>query len=144
MGTKLTTKQEIFVREYVANGYNATKAALSAGYSKTSAHSSGQENTKKPEIRQKIDQLISERTEKMNITIDDKIKQLWMMIEKCQTGENLKGGHANPSGLATCMAELNKMAGHYAAEKTINANLNAEVDDTELMTELLNQYDKEA
>lgn len=37
----LTPKQQRFVAEYLANGLNATKAAISAGYSKATAKSQG-------------------------------------------------------------------------------------------------------
>lgn len=51
----LTRKQEAFVNAYILNGFNATNAALSAGYSPDSAASIGSENLRKPEIRELID-----------------------------------------------------------------------------------------
>jgi len=45
----LTNKQDKFVTEYLKD-YNATQAALRAGYSPKTAYSIGAENTKKPEI----------------------------------------------------------------------------------------------
>jgi phage terminase small subunit len=50
----LTTKQRAFVAEYLSNGFNATRAALAAGYSKKTAYSIGAENLKKPEIAAEI------------------------------------------------------------------------------------------
>ncbi len=47
----MTQKQELFVAEYLNNGFNATQAAKDAGYSATSAYSIGNENLSKPEIR---------------------------------------------------------------------------------------------
>lgn len=49
----LTNKQELFVSEYLKH-FNATKAALDAGYSEKSAHSIGSENLKKPEIAARV------------------------------------------------------------------------------------------
>lgn len=50
----LTDKQRAFVLEYVKD-WNATQAAIRAGYSEETAGSIGHENLKKPEIRQLID-----------------------------------------------------------------------------------------
>ena len=37
----LTPKQELFVAEYLANGFNATQAAIAAGYAKKNADTQG-------------------------------------------------------------------------------------------------------
>ena len=47
---KLTARQERFCREYIID-YNATKAAVRAGYSEKTAKSIGSENLTKPDIR---------------------------------------------------------------------------------------------
>lgn len=47
-------KQQIFVEEYCSNGFNATKAALSAGYSEKTAASQGQRLLKNVEISNAI------------------------------------------------------------------------------------------
>lgn len=51
----LTIKQDLFVAAYCGNGYNATKAAIAAGYSPNSAGVIGSENLSKPEIAEAID-----------------------------------------------------------------------------------------
>jgi len=51
---KLTAKQEMFISEYLID-FNATRAAKAAGYSEESAHSTGSENLKKPEIKEAIE-----------------------------------------------------------------------------------------
>lgn len=56
----LTNKQRIFITEYVAD-FNATRAAIAAGYSQNMAYSIGWENTKKPEIAAEIEKLVSAR-----------------------------------------------------------------------------------
>jgi len=55
----LTKKQKAFV-EYYLQEWNATRAALKAGYSERSAGSIGNENLLKPEIMEEIQQRISE------------------------------------------------------------------------------------
>ncbi len=54
--TALRRKQIAFVNEYLRNGWNATQAAIKAGYSKRSARSIGSENLTKPDIREQIDE----------------------------------------------------------------------------------------
>lgn len=58
----LTTKQQAFVEAYLSNGFNATQAALSAGYSEKTARSIGSENLTKPDISEVIQQRIAEMT----------------------------------------------------------------------------------
>lgn len=62
---RLTAKQRAFVLEYVKD-WNATQAAIRAGYSEETAGSIGHENLKKPEIRAVIDQHL----ESLGITAD--------------------------------------------------------------------------
>lgn len=54
----LNARQQTFVDEYLTT-FNATKAALAAGYSEKTAHSIGSENLKKPEIAQAISERLS-------------------------------------------------------------------------------------
>lgn len=51
--TKLTEKEEIFILEYLRD-FNATRAAMAAGYSKKTAYVIGWENLRKPKIQAKI------------------------------------------------------------------------------------------
>jgi phage terminase small subunit len=59
---KLTPKQQAFVSAYILHRFNATRAAIAAGYSEKSAYSIGSENLKKPEIRAAIDAYFVEGT----------------------------------------------------------------------------------
>lgn len=67
---KLTPKQERFVQEYLNNGFNATKAALSAGYKEENAARTGSENLSKPLIREAIDNHAEKVEEKFELTND--------------------------------------------------------------------------
>src|SRR5690606_25337268 len=58
--SKLTTKQALFVQEYVKD-FNATKASIRAGYSSKTAYSIGSENLTKPEIKSEIKKVLDER-----------------------------------------------------------------------------------
>lgn len=59
-GKILTDKEEAFCSEYVIS-WNATRAAIDAGYSKKMAYSIGYENTKKPHIKARIEELMKEK-----------------------------------------------------------------------------------
>lgn len=56
----LTNKQQAFVEAYLANGFNATKAAITAGYSEKTARSIGAENLTKPDISDTVKQRMAE------------------------------------------------------------------------------------
>ncbi len=55
----LTNKQRVFVEEYLRT-WNATAAAIAAGYSEKTAYSIGPENLKKPEIAAEIERRLAE------------------------------------------------------------------------------------
>lgn len=57
----LTNKQEAFINEYLMC-FNASEAAIKAGYSVRSAGSIGHENLNKPEIAEEIQKRVQERT----------------------------------------------------------------------------------
>lgn len=66
----LTEKQKLFCQAYLDNNFNATKAAIAAGYSKTTAKEMGYENLTKPHLREEIDRLAKEQT----ISADETVK----------------------------------------------------------------------
>lgn len=59
---KFTDKQQAFIDAYVTNGKNGTQAAITAGYSETSARVIAHENLTKPDIRAEINRLLREHT----------------------------------------------------------------------------------
>lgn len=58
---KLTDKQKLFIAEYITS-WNATRAALKAGYSEKTAKQMGTENLAKPTIRAAIDEKLKALT----------------------------------------------------------------------------------
>ncbi len=73
---KLTGKQRSFIEHYCSNGFNATQAAISAGYSKNTASQTGSENLGKPEIQLAVLEFMSKATKKALITTEDIVKRL--------------------------------------------------------------------
>lgn len=57
---KLTAKQQRFCDEYLID-LNATQAAIRAGYSKRTAYAIGQENLKKPMLKEYIEKRMAEK-----------------------------------------------------------------------------------
>ncbi|MBS4462831.1 terminase small subunit [Aerococcaceae bacterium zg-B36] len=87
---KLTLKQQRFADEYIICG-NATESAIKAGYAKKSAHSIGNENLKKPEIKLYIDQRL-ELLESDKIANQDEVLQyLTSIMRGEQTEQTLRG-----------------------------------------------------
>jgi phage terminase small subunit len=59
---KITNKQRAFIAAYIANDFNATQAAIAAGYSEATAYSQGSRLLKNVEIRAAIDAFLEENT----------------------------------------------------------------------------------
>lgn len=71
----MTDKQKRFCEEYLVD-LNATQAALRAGYSAKTSYSIGDENLRKPEIREYLRGLMERRSEETGITAEDVIREL--------------------------------------------------------------------
>lgn len=63
----LNPKQEIFCQEYVIH-WNATKAALKAGYSEQTAPQIGYENLQKPKLKKRIEEIKNNILDEIGIT----------------------------------------------------------------------------
>ena len=59
-GEKMTAKQKLFVNSYLSNGFNATQAAISAGYSKRTASSQAERLLRNVEIKNAIDEKLKQ------------------------------------------------------------------------------------
>ena len=79
---KLTKKQEIFCQEYVKD-FNATRAAIVAGYSEKTARMMGCENLTKPDIRTRLAELTAERREKLpQFSIESVLNSLQEVLDR--------------------------------------------------------------
>lgn len=67
----LTARQKRFIEEYCVT-YNATRSAITAGYSEKTARSIGQENLTKPDIKEAI----SKRMSGLSMSAEEAIKRL--------------------------------------------------------------------
>lgn len=135
---ELTIKQRLFCKAYLENGYNATQAAITAGYSEHTARSIATENMAKPAIKQYIDKVMQETEKKLDITREWKMKMLKETAEASFNGQTSEKGLVNPNGVVSCIAELNKMQGHYAKpENTSAEKVITDIKDT------INEFERE-
>lgn len=81
MMDKLTPKQQAFCEYYIETG-NATEAAMRAGYSKKTAGAIGDENLKKPYIREYIDKKLAEMSDKRVATAQEVMETLTRVLRR--------------------------------------------------------------
>ena len=82
--TPLSARQERFVQEYVLD-YNATQAAIRAGYSERSARYTASDLLRRPNILARIRALQAELRERLSLTEDRVIAELFAVYERCMT-----------------------------------------------------------
>lgn len=68
-------KQKLFAEEYIID-FNATQAAIRAGYSTKTASSIGAENLRKPKIQELISEAIRDRIARTHITQERVVLEL--------------------------------------------------------------------
>ena len=71
----MNDKQRQFAREYIVD-FNATQAAISAGYSPKTAYSQGQRLLKNVEVAAYVDELKRERAQRTQVTADKVVREL--------------------------------------------------------------------
>lgn len=81
----LTDQQEIFVREYIVD-WNASAAAIRAGYSAKSARVLGWELLNNPNVRDAIETLASARARRLGID-GDELLRIWAAIVSLDVNE---------------------------------------------------------
>lgn len=79
-GSKLTEKMERFVEEYMLD-LNASAAVLRAGYKTRNQHRMGAELLRHPLVRQRVNELKQERSNRLELTADYLTNKLIDMIE---------------------------------------------------------------
>ena len=72
---KLTAKQKLFADEYIID-FNATRAAIAAGYSEKTARQVSCENLTKPNIQSAIANAMKERNERVEVNADYVLNRL--------------------------------------------------------------------
>ncbi len=140
---KLTEKQELFIRHYLTNGQNGNQAAIAAGYNKKNARIRASQLLTCDNVKKRLQEIQERKGESLKFTYENKLKMLAEMAKKCMTGDNMPNGNSHPSGLTSCISEMNRMQGDYAPTKTLNANLNADAKDFDQLDQMLSLYEKD-
>jgi phage terminase small subunit len=68
--TNLTEKQTLFCYIYLQNSFNATQAAIEAGYSENIARQQGYENLAKPDVKAFIEKLMTIKMKSANVIME--------------------------------------------------------------------------
>ena len=116
---KLTKKQSSFVKAYLLNGGNATKAAIDAGYSESTAKSIGAENLTKPDIKAAIEEHQKKQEKAFIWSKEKKLEVLQKIITTASSEDGEKGMINMPSAIAA-IKEHNLMMGDNAPIETNN------------------------
>ena len=104
----LTTKQKIFVDEYLKD-YNATQAAIRAGYSEKTATVIGWENLRKPYIAE----IIEKHVESIAVGRNERLK---LLSEIARDGEK-------DSDRLSAIEKLGKLAGDYTDKSVVKSDV---------------------
>lgn len=75
---KLPKRRQRFVEEYIVD-YNATQAAIRAGYSEKAARSTGSEILQNPDIQAAIHRELEKQSQRTNVTADRIVQELAAM-----------------------------------------------------------------
>ena len=119
--SKLTSKQDAFVKAYLLNGGNATQAAIDAGYSKKTAAVIGTENLIKPNIAYVIKEHQKKGDSDFIYDKAEKLKLLQKVMKRCSVDDEEKGVLNGPAVIAA-IKEHNLMQGDNAPTEVINDN----------------------
>lgn len=122
---KLTDKQRSFIEHYCSNGFNATQAAISAGYSEKTACKIASENLSKPDIQSGIQEFMGKATKKALLTTEDVVRGL--MKEAEYDGEG-----ASPSARVSAWRALTDYTGGFDNNKQKVETKVQTVDDSNL------------
>ena len=105
---KLTPKQIRFVDEYLID-FNASRAAIAAGYSSSGAKVQGSRLLTNVNVRRLVERRQEETSKRLGITRDDVIKGLVIAAEQARLNKD-------PASMIAAMSEVSKMMGFYASK----------------------------
>lgn len=86
--SKLTSKQQLFIKEYLID-LNGTQAAIRAGYSKKTARQIATEMLSKLYMQEAIEEAKKKRMEKADITAEYVLNSLKTVAERCMQAEEV-------------------------------------------------------
>lgn len=121
MKKNLTEKQHNFVNNYISNGFNATSAALDAGYSPKYAESQAYKLVNHPAINERLSDAYKEAEKTIGVPFDERANILKQIIKSCENSPIAQDKRV----MITAIAELNKMTGGYAPNRKVSVTIDA-------------------
>jgi phage terminase small subunit len=106
----LTDKQRSFIEHYCSNGFNATQAAISAGYSEKTAQEQSSRLLSNVIISDAIQLFMGKATKKALVTTSDIVERLWAEA-------NMFEGGGSQSGRIAALKTLTDFTGGFDANK---------------------------
>lgn len=140
-----TERQYLFARHYVENGGNGADAARKAGYAELAAKEIGSRLLTYANVKKMVDEYRALKVNALKTTSEWKMEKLTTVAEVLQQqimeNPGTPAAAAMSSAMGKLISEMNKMQGHYAAEKivTVNHNVNYDVVDV-LIDDNLREY----
>jgi len=125
---KLNEKQYRFVQEYIVD-YNATQAAIRAGYSPKTAYSNGQRLLKHAEVQAAIKKIQDKATDK---AIVDRNMVLAGLLKEAE----FKGQGASHAARVSAWEKIGKTMGMFIDKTENNTNIQIEKELSNLLDEL--------
>lgn len=86
---KLTPKEEAFIQAYVANGFNGTQAAITAGYKESSSRTMASDLLAKPYISEGVNEYKLEQANKNDVTISEVLENARYIINTAKVNDDL-------------------------------------------------------
>ncbi|HEY2567185.1 MAG TPA: terminase small subunit [Candidatus Aquirickettsiella sp.] len=137
----LTIRQTKFCQNLIIPPHNATQAAISAGYSPHIAKTIGSRLKTNPKIQDYLKSLQSDLESQMTVNYEWKLNKLKQIVEAfIKSKENLISNKVNSAIQA--ISEMNKMQGHYSAERHVNFNIKTDPD-LQQLEDLIKQHGKD-
>ena len=113
---QLTLKQQMFLKAYMSC-FNATQAAREAGYAEKHLNKYASSLLSNPLIKTEIDKYRQKIDKRSLVTFDETVKLLWDMANEARED-------GDRDVVVKSIAEINKMFGRYAPERTQSENIN--------------------
>ena len=112
---KLTPKQELFCKEYLVD-LNATQAAIRAGYSVKTAKAMGCENLTKPDVAERIQAAMAERSESTGITAEYVLNGIKELTDNLAVSEDPKSAYKGYELLGKHLALFSDKVDHTSSD----------------------------
>lgn len=138
----LTKKQAQFCKTLAITPNHPTEAAIKAGYAPSIAKTTACQLIRNPKILAHIKTLTIPTENKLKENYDWKLEKLRQIVTSFIPREASNLESKEVAVAIHAIAEMNKMQGHYAAEKQMNLHVNVDNDMAQLET-LIKQYRKD-